>query len=76
MSTELLDRPDTTDQDHDDVVAHIIWASNPRAAITQAIVEGMPLQALCGKIWVPHRDPKGRPVCERCLEIKRELQGQ
>jgi hypothetical protein len=25
--------------------------------------------ALCGKVWVPGRDPKKFPVCPECKEI-------
>jgi hypothetical protein len=25
--------------------------------------------ALCGKVWVPSRDPKKYPVCPLCKEI-------
>lgn len=30
---------------------------------------GEPVTALCGKTWVPSRDPKKYPLCERCKEI-------
>jgi hypothetical protein len=36
---------------------------------TQALVEGTPVVALCGKVWVPSRDPKGFPICPECKEI-------
>ena len=35
----------------------------------QSMVEGTPLKALCGKVWVPSRDPKRFPVCPECKEI-------
>ena len=28
-----------------------------------------PVVALCGKVWVPGRDPKKFPVCPVCKEI-------
>jgi hypothetical protein len=34
-----------------------------------AMVEGVPVQALCGKVWVPSRDPKRFPVCPECKRI-------
>lgn len=37
--------------------------------ITEAYVMGTPIVALCGKIWVPSRDPKKFPVCPMCKEI-------
>lgn len=55
-------------------VAHIIWADDPGAAITQAIVEAIPLEALCGVIFIPSRDASSLPVCEPCKEIKEQIQ--
>lgn len=37
--------------------------------ITEAMVLGTPIVALCGKTWVPSRDPKKFPVCPTCKEI-------
>jgi Protein of unknown function (DUF3039) len=34
---------------------------------------GTPLVALCGKVWVPSRDPKRYPVCPTCKEIHDQL---
>ena len=33
------------------------------------MVTGTPVTALCGKVWVPSRDPKRYPVCPTCKEI-------
>ncbi len=38
-----------------------------------ALVEGSPVRALCGKIWVPSRDPQRFPVCPECKEIYESL---
>lgn len=35
----------------------------------RAAINGTPVVALCGKIWVPSRDPKRYPVCPTCKEI-------
>lgn len=37
--------------------------------LTSALVEGTPVVALCGKAWVPSRDPQRFPVCPECKEI-------
>ncbi|MCH8628338.1 DUF3039 domain-containing protein [Arsenicicoccus piscis] len=37
--------------------------------ITESAVTGTPVVALCGKVWVPGRDPKKFPVCPVCQEI-------
>ena len=33
------------------------------------MVNGTAVKALCGKIWVPGRDPKRYPLCPTCKEI-------
>jgi uncharacterized membrane protein YgcG len=37
--------------------------------ILESAVTGTPVIALCGKVWVPGRDPKKFPVCPICKEI-------
>jgi hypothetical protein len=39
------------------------------ALVTEARINGTPVTALCGKVWIPDRDPKRYPVCETCKEI-------
>jgi hypothetical protein len=36
--------------------------------ITEALVLGTPIQALCGKVWVPTRDGEPFPLCPECEE--------
>jgi hypothetical protein len=33
------------------------------------MVTGTPVVALCGKVWVPSRDPKRFPVCPECQRL-------
>ena len=37
--------------------------------ILESALTGAPVVALCGKVWVPGRDPKKFPVCPECKEI-------
>ena len=37
--------------------------------IMESAMSGTPVVALCGKVWVPGRDPKKFPVCPTCKEI-------
>ena len=37
--------------------------------IVESAVLGIPVVALCGKTWVPSRDPEKFPVCPTCKEI-------
>jgi hypothetical protein len=45
----------------------------PKEKLMQAMVEGTPVRALCGKLWVPSRDPQRFPVCPQCKEIHEKL---
>jgi hypothetical protein len=45
----------------------------PKDKLMQAMVEGTPVRALCGKLWVPSRDPQRFPVCPMCKEIWEQL---
>ncbi|MGL5830361.1 MAG: DUF3039 domain-containing protein [Angustibacter sp.] len=37
--------------------------------ILESAFSGEPVKALCGKVWVPGRDPQRFPVCPMCKEI-------
>lgn len=54
------------------IVAHIVKTrrgENAAAKVLEARVTGTPIEALCGFVWVPSRDPKQLPVCQKCREI-------
>lgn len=58
----------TQDGDHD-VFSHYVTKED---ALTAA-VEGTPVMALCGKVWVPYRNPDNYPVCPTCAEMIEEM---
>lgn len=62
--------PTETDEGDHDRMAHIVV---PASAVTEALITGKPCTALCGKTWVPSRDPKRYPVCPTCKEIAQSL---
>lgn len=37
--------------------------------IVESAVTGKAVTALCGKRWIPNRDPKNFPICPTCKEI-------
>jgi hypothetical protein len=37
--------------------------------ILESAMTGEPVIALCGKVWVPGRDPNKFPVCPACKDI-------
>lgn len=56
--------PRLGDGDHDRF-AHIVSRDDQM----RGYVLGEPVTALCGKRWVPSRDPKRYPVCPTCKEL-------
>lgn len=66
-------RPDLSKGDTDATRrAHIVKAppgKDGEAWVTEARVMGLEVEALCGKKWVPQRDPARFPVCEVCRDI-------
>ena len=71
--TRELTKPrtsDPTDGDGDNV-AHYVRKDD----IVRSNVEGVPVRALCGKEWIPHRVPDGLPVCATCKKVMASLRG-
>ena len=56
--------PSTGDGDHERF-SHFV----PKDKLMEAMVNGTPVVALCGKVWVPSRDPQRFPVCPQCKEL-------
>lgn len=67
--SDLAIKPELSGSDtDDDLIAHICR----REDIARAYVTGEAIEALCGKKWVPSRDPENYPVCEACTaELER-----
>lgn len=56
----------------DPIYSHIIERQEDKTApeiILEAMVNGTPVTALCGYVWVPSRDPEKHPPCPKCIEI-------
>lgn len=70
IETDTKTKADTSTGEGDhDVFAHYV----NKTEMTKALIEGTPVVALCGKIWVPHRDPNKYPVCPTCKELFKSL---
>ncbi|APX32382.1 hypothetical protein BH708_06210 [Brachybacterium sp. P6-10-X1] len=65
LDRQLQEQEQTTDDGDHDRFAHYVRKDK----ITQAALGGSPVIALCGKVWVPGRDPEKYPVCPECKEI-------
>jgi DUF3039 family protein len=61
---ELIEKELTEDGDHDRFSHYV-----QKDKILESAVTGKPVIALCGKIWVPGRDPEKFPVCPDCKKI-------
>lgn len=67
--TVIDERTVLEDEGDHDRFSHYV----PKAKLTEAIVNGTPVVALCGKVWVPSRNPDRYPVCPDCKEIWESL---
>ncbi|BDZ40861.1 hypothetical protein GCM10025865_01600 [Paraoerskovia sediminicola] len=67
-STSVLERTEAEEKvepgDHERF-AHYVR----KEKIMKSAMSGKPVIALCGKVWVPGRDPNKFPVCPTCKEI-------
>lgn len=55
---------DHGDGDHDRF-AHYVSKEDAM----KAYIEGVQVIALCGKKWIPSRDPEKFPICPTCKEL-------
>jgi hypothetical protein len=63
---DLLERHDLeTQEGGEEKFAHYAEA----ASVTEGYVMGTPVIALCGKIFVPSRNPERLRVCPICKEV-------
>jgi hypothetical protein len=64
--TDLLTRPELQDDDGGhDRFAHYV----DKNKVVESAVTGRAVKALCGKKWIPSRDPEKYPICPACKEI-------
>ena len=63
--SRTIRRPETrTGGGNSDDMAHIVTKDQQM----RGYVAGEPIEALCGKIWVPSRDYQGLPICQACID--------
>jgi hypothetical protein len=65
---QLLTEEQLEDGDHERF-AHYVQ----KEKILESALSGKPVIALCGKVWVPGRDPDKFPVCPDCKKIYDKL---
>jgi hypothetical protein len=70
LSTDTLVAPEEKLEEGDhERFAHYVRKDK----IVESAVFGEPVIALCGKVWVPNRDPSRFPVCPQCEAIFKGL---
>ena len=79
---ERLSDPVLDDGDHERFTHIVLEGFTPKdsedfVSVGNSVVEGMvngtPVRALCGKEWVPGRDPGRFPVCPSCVEVAESM---
>ena len=69
-ATGVLERTETKTQEELESGDHDRYAHYVRKdKILGSALSGQPVIALCGKVWVPGRDPSLFPVCPACKKI-------
>ena len=58
-----------TDSGDHDRFSHYV----DKDSVAEAYINGTPVIALCGKVWVPSRDPEKFKICPTCKEIYESL---
>jgi len=53
--------------DHDKFAHYVIGGGE---ALMKSAMTGEPVVALCGKVWVPNRDPKKFRICPTCEDVQ------
>jgi hypothetical protein len=69
--TILEDRPEIRESEPGDHERFSHYVRKEK--IMESAVTGTAVVALCGKVWVPSRDPQRFPVCPECKEIYESL---
>jgi hypothetical protein len=67
--TEERAVPVETDEGDHERFSHYV----KKDRIVESAVLGVPVVALCGKVWVPNRDPQRFPICPDCRDIYNSL---
>ncbi len=65
---ELRQQIEVEDGDHERFSHYV-----QKEKILESAVTGKPVIALCGKVWVPGRDPEKFPVCPDCKKIYEKM---
>ncbi|MEI7746392.1 MAG: DUF3039 domain-containing protein [Actinomycetota bacterium] len=73
--------PQAGDGDHDRFTHVVLEGFSPKkgdfvkagTGVVEGMVNGVAVRALCGKEWIPGRDPRRYPICPSCREIAESM---
>ncbi|MDQ3392156.1 MAG: DUF3039 domain-containing protein [Actinomycetota bacterium] len=69
---KIITRTDESTETEEPSAAHIVKTDpgeSAAAKVLEARITGTPLEALCGHVWVPARDPRQLPLCQACKDV-------
>jgi hypothetical protein len=72
LPAETIPDIDERTETGEPAVAHIVKVGpgeSAAAKVLDARINGTPLEALCGHVWVPSRDPRQLPMCQACKDV-------
>lgn len=76
MDHQVLEAVEIVTTDNAKEASHLVLIphelkgkTTAQALVIEARINGTPVQAICGYVWVPSKDPRNYPVCSKCLEI-------
>ena len=71
VKEDVVTRSEDELQTGEPIAAHIVKTGEGDAAakVVEARIYGTPLEALCGVVFVPQRDPSRLPLCAACKDI-------
>ena len=76
--TEVLAPPVATNDGDHERMSHIVLEGFEQEdgtyvkagpCVAEGFINRTAVKALCGKVWVPDRDPKKYPLCSTCKDI-------
>lgn len=83
IETEVVvtSSPQVDDEDHERFTHIVLEGYTPKDgefvaldnSVVGAMINATPVMALCGKVWVPGRDPQKYPICPTCKEIAQSM---
>lgn len=68
ITIETLTEQDTA-EGHAAHIVKVGVGENGAAKVLEARIYGTLIEALCGRLFVPQRDPKRLPMCSKCKEV-------